>query len=160
MKKRESGWPAKKYIYNTGNYANHVPSNAITIDELLKELHTTNETVGASSVYDTNGQAVYTMYIDEFYYPCDPRNGHYGERDGNGNLTAQAKAKEGTDFWKQFVNQPNREVHILCNTQFSEDRESSLTTSAVMVSQRSIKTFYNEKAGSDLKTAWGVGDCE
>lgn len=154
--KRESGWPAKKYIYNTGNYANHVPSNAITIDELLKELHTTNETVGASSVYDTNGQAVYTMYIDEFYYPCDPRNGHYGERDGNGNLTAQAKAKEGTDFWKQFVNQPNREVHILCNTQFSEDRESSLTTSAVMVSQRSIKTFYNEKAGSDLKTAWGL----
>lgn len=96
------------------------------------------------------------MYIDEFYYPCDPRNGHYGERDENGNLTADAKAKEGTDFWKQFVNQPNREVHILCNTQFSEDRESSLTTSAVMVSQRSIKTFYNEKAGSDLKTAWGL----
>lgn len=25
-----------------------------------------------------------------------------------------------------------------------------------MVSQRSIKTFYNEKAGSDLKTAWGL----
>lgn len=44
----------------------------------------------------------------------------------------------------------------MCNTQFSEDRESSLTTSAVMVSQRSIKTFYNEKAGSDLKTAWGL----
>lgn len=47
-------------------------------------------------------------------------------------------------------------MHILCNTQFSEDKESSLTTSAVMVSQRSIKTFYNEKAGSDLKTAWGL----
>jgi len=133
-----------------------VPSKAITIDGLLEELHTTDETVGSSSVYDANGQAVYTMYIDEFYYPCDPRNGYYGERDGNGNLTADAKAKEGTDFWKQFVNQPNREVHILCNTQFSEDKESSLTTSAVMVSQRSIKTFYNEKAGSDLKTAWGL----
>lgn len=146
----------RKYYYNTSNYVNYVPSKAITIDGLLEELHTTDETVESSSVYDANGQAVYTMYIDEFYYPCDPRNGYYGERDRNGNLTVQAKAKEGTDFWKQFVNQPNREVHILCNTQFSEDRESSLTTSAVMVSQRSIKTFYNEKAGSDLKTAWGL----
>jgi hypothetical protein len=146
----------RKYYYNTSNYVNYVPSKAITIDGLLEELHTTDETVGSSSVYDANGQAVYTMYIDEFYYPCDPRNGYYGERDRNGNLTVQAKAKEGTDFWKQFVNQPNREVHILCNTQFSEDKESSLTTSAVMVSQRSIKTFYNEKAGSDLKTAWGL----
>lgn len=147
---------SRKYYYNTSDYIAYVPSRAITIDELLKELHTTNQTVGSNSVYDTNGQAVYTMYIDEFYYPCNPIDGHYGERDRNGNLTSQAKAKEGTDFWKKFVNQPNREVHILCNTQFSEDKESSLTTSAVMVSQRSIKTFYNEKAGSDLKTAWGL----
>ena len=46
---------------------------------------------------------------------------------------------------KTFVNQENREMHILCNTQRSEDRESSLTTSSIMISQRSIKTFITKK---------------
>lgn len=152
-KERRYDW---KYYYDTDNYATYSLSKVITIDELLKELHTTNETPSETSVYDAAGNAVYTMFIDEFYYLCDPREGHYEERNSSGQLTSEAKAKEESDFWKQFVNWSNREIHILCNTQFSEDKESSLTTSAVMISQRSIKTFYNEEAGAELATAWGL----
>lgn len=140
--------------YDKENYADFDPREIITIDQLLKELHTKEESTDDNSIYDSNGDAVYTMFIDEYYYPCDPRDGHYGEY-SDGRLTDDATAEEGTDFWKNFVNQPNREIHILCNTQYSQDKESSLTTSAVMVSQRSIKTFYNEQS-RELKTAWGL----
>ena len=89
----------RKYYYNTSNYVNYVPSKAITIDGLLEELHTTDETVGSSSVIMTRtGKLFIQCIIDEFYYPCDPRNGHYGERDGNGNLTTQLKRKRGQIF--------------------------------------------------------------
>ena len=144
-----------KYIYDKENYADFNPGEIITIDKLLEELHTKEESIDYNSIYDSNGDAVYTMFIDEYYYPCDPRKGHYGEYNSDGWLTDDATDKEGTDFWKEFVNQPNREIHILCNTQYSQDRESSLTTSAVMVSQRSIKTFYNER-NRELETAWGL----
>ena len=56
-------------------------------------------------------------FVDEFYYDGKP--------------------------WKEFVNQANREMHILCKTQYSHDTESSLTTSSILLSQRSIKTFYD-----------------
>lgn len=140
---------SKNGKYKSNEYRAFNPSKFITVDQLLIDLHTNN------SVYDSDGNAVYTMYIDEYHYPCDPREGHYGEYTNTGKLTVEASNKEGTTFWKEFVNQPNREMHILCNTQFSEDKESSLTTSAIMISQRSIKTFYNEKAAG-LKTAWGL----
>lgn len=153
--RKRVGGNVYKYTYNSDKYTDFKPRKSITVDELLKDLHTTNEPVGSNSVYDSDGNAVYTMYIDEYHYPCDPRDGYYGEYDSNGKLTSRASDKEGTTFWKKFVNQPNREMHILCNTQFSEDKESSLTTSTIMISQRSIKTFYNEKA-IELETAWGL----
>ena len=46
-------------------------------------------------------------------------------------------------------------MHILCDTKFSYDRESSLTKSNIMINQRSIKTIYNTKL-STLETAWGI----
>lgn len=111
----------------------------LNVIELLKELHHGKVTGSNTDLFDRNDEVVYTVFINENYYDEDPRN------------------ESNTNFsWKDFVNQENREMHILCNTQRSEDRESSLTTSSIMISQRSIKTFYNEKAGSDLKTAWGI----
>lgn len=107
------------------------PDKVINIEQLLQELKT-------DDIYDSKGDVVYTMFVDEFYYDRNPMTGN------TDNL-----------LWKKFVNQPNREMHILCNTEYSQDRESSLTTSSIMISQRSIKTFYNENA-SGLKTAWGI----
>lgn len=102
----------------------------LTVKELVEDLLNGNP-------YLSN-KAVYTMYIDEYYYDKDPVT-------GNADLT----------LWKKFVNQPNRVMHILCDTEYSDDEESSLTTSSIMISQRSIKTFYNVD-DSSLSSAFGI----
>jgi hypothetical protein len=65
-----------------------------------------------------------TAFINEFYYDSHP-----------------TENKEIT--WKDFVNQPNRLMHILCDTSSSLDGESSVTGSIVTFRQRSIQTPYN-----------------
>ena len=82
-----------------------------------------------SPLFNNDGDATFTVFINEFYYP--------------------EKSKD----WKEFVNVPNREMHILCDTKYSKDQESSLTTSNFLISQRSIKTFYDP---DNSVTAWGV----
>lgn len=76
-----------------------------------------------------------TVFVDEFYYEVDPISG---------------EAREG--LWKEFVNQPNRLMHILCDNEKSFDRESSATGSVITLRQRSIQTPYNLE---HAETAWG-----
>lgn len=76
-----------------------------------------------------------TAFVDEFYYEVDPISG---------------EAREG--LWKEFVNQPNRLMHILCDNEKSFDRESSATGSVITLRQRSIQTPYNLE---NAETAWG-----
>lgn len=76
-----------------------------------------------------------TVFVDEFYYEKDPISGE--EREG---------------LWKEFVNQPNRLMHILCDNMKSFDKESSATGSVITLRQRSIQTPYNLENAS---TAWG-----
>ena len=78
-----------------------------------------------------------TIFVDEFYYEVDPITGN--ERSG---------------LWKEFVNQPNRLMHILCDNQESLDQASSSTGSIVTIRQRSIQTPYNI-TNPGLMTAWG-----
>ncbi len=79
-----------------------------------------------------------TAFVDEYYYEADPLNSE----------------NKPQDFWKKFVNQPNRIMHILCDSQLSRDEESSVTNSVITIRQRSIQTPYNlEKI--DLMSAWG-----
>lgn len=76
-----------------------------------------------------------TIFVDEFYYEEDPITGN--KREG---------------LWKEFVNQPNRVMHILCDNQESLDGASSSTGSIVTIRQRSIQTPYNIESAN---TAWG-----
>ena len=76
-----------------------------------------------------------TVFVDEFYYEKDPISGE--EREG---------------LWKEFVNQPNRLMHILCDNMKSFDKESSATGSVITLRQRSIQTPYNI---TNTDTAWG-----
>ena len=109
----------------------------IDIATLVKRLkNEKNEPASETSLYDSDGNAVFTVFIDEYYYDTDPITG-----------TAHP-------HWSKFVNCDNREMHILCDTQYSQDQESSLTTSNFLISQKSIKTFYST-AGSQA-TAWGI----
>lgn len=78
-----------------------------------------------------------TVFVNEFYYEEHPITGD-----------------KPTDLWKQFVNQPNRIMHILCDSQKSLDEASSSTGSIVTIRQRSIQTPYNLTKEA-LQTAWG-----
>ncbi len=78
-----------------------------------------------------------TIFVDEFYYTANP-------------LTGDVR----TDLWKDFVNKPNRMMHILCDADMSADEASRTTGSVVTIRQRSIQTVFNfEKP--ELQTAWG-----
>ncbi len=78
-----------------------------------------------------------TIFVDEFYYAADP-------------ITGDVR----TDLWKDFVNQPNRMMHILCDADVSKDEESRTTGSIVTIRQRSIQTIFNTEK-PELETAWG-----
>lgn len=127
------------YKYQTG--FSSFPENMdkrLTIDQVIEKLQNDkNNTVNEESTYDTQGNAIFTVFIDEFYYDKDPSD-----------LTGKKDAS-----WKDFVNVPNREMHILCDTEYSQDQESSLTTSSFLISQRSIKTIYNPEK---VSSAWGI----
>lgn len=89
---------------------------------------------------DSNGEyCIYvTVFVDEYYYEADPLN----------------ETNSPQDLWKQFVNKPNRILHILCDSKVSKDGDSSLTSSVITIRQRSIQTPYNTN-NAGLMTAWG-----
>lgn len=81
-----------------------------------------------------------TAFVDEYYYPEHPLTG-----------------KSYTGLWKEFVNQPDRSLHILCSSNASLDGESRTTGSVITIQQRSIRTIYNTSTDqTDLATAWGL----
>lgn len=126
-------------VYNKTSYSYYDPNNVFNIKQLIKDLHTGKDRNGFS-VYDRNGEAYYTLFIDENYYTHHPKT----------------REKGATDFWKKFVNQKPREMYIFCQNSTSLDHQSSLTNGYIQIRQRSIQTHYNINANSALKTAWGV----
>ena len=81
-----------------------------------------------------------TAFVDEFYYDKNPITG----------VTSPT-------LWKEFVNQPDRTMHILCNSQVSKDGESRATGSVITIQQKSIQTIYNtDPSISSLTSAWGL----
>lgn len=83
-----------------------------------------------------------TIFVDEFYYDSHPMSGD-----------------TRSDLWKTFVNTPGgqafRIMHILSDSNFSADGDSSMTGSVVTIRQRTIQTIYNPD-NPDLMTAWGT----
>lgn len=91
------------------------------------------------SAFLSNGQGQYiiniTAFVNEYYYETHPTD--------NKSIS-----------WKDFVNQPNRLMHILCDTRSSKDGASSTTGSIVTFRQRSIQTPYNISK-TDITSAFG-----
>ena len=81
-----------------------------------------------------------TAFVDEYYYEEHP-------------IT---KRKSPT-LWKYFVNQDDRTMHILCDSNSSTDLESTSTGSVITIQQQSIKSIFNTDPTYDaLQTAWGL----
>lgn len=128
-------------IYST-DLSNYPAEGYMTIDNLieeLKEFATTTDWTGKENPFDNDGDLVYTCHINEFYYD---------EKPANATVTA-------SDLWKTFVNQPNRELHILSDIELSPDGQSSITRSTYVISQRAIQTFYNTNL-TESYSAYGV----
>lgn len=132
---------SRKYIYKSSLYTYPGENNSqlLTIQQLLDEIKT-NRNAGntESDFFDSNNQVKYTCYIDEYYYDQEP-----------------GKTDVDLKLWKKFVNQPNRDLYILCDVKESTDKESTVTKAAYVLSQRAIQTFYNTDA-QGLDKAWGV----
>lgn len=103
----------------------------LSIDQLLWQLYNKGND-DASSYWSIDNQGrryvVYTVFVDEYYY--------------------------SDKSFEQFVNADDRRMHILCDTKYSEDKQSTLTKANIMISQRSIKSIYN--FNSSDQTGWGI----
>lgn len=87
-----------------------------------------------------NAKIRVTVFVDEFYYDKNPVTG----------VASQT-------LWKSFVNQHDRSMHILCDSNVSTDLESRATGSVITIQQHSIQTIYNtDLAHTSLQTAWGL----
>ena len=81
-----------------------------------------------------------TAFVNEYYYEAHPLTG-----------------AKSTTLWKKFVNQPDRSMHILCNSEISKDLESRATGSVVTIQQHAIQCIYNtDESYTSLQTAWGT----
>lgn len=118
-------------ITNDGIPTNDDGKHYLTIDQVLLQLYNKKDDDSESYWSGNEKSVTYTAFIDEFYYTDKEKN------------------------WKDFVNVDDRKMHILCNTKFSSDEKSDLTTANIMISQRSIKTIYNKNT-KGYETAWGV----
>ena len=88
----------------------------------------------------TKAKICVTAFVDEFYYDKNPVTG-----------------VSSSTLWKSFVNQPDRSLHILCNSNASKDRESRATGSVITIQQHAIQTIYNTDASeTSLQSAWGL----
>ena len=106
------------------------------IKDVLRELYKHKDGSNNDGFWDKEGNVVYTVFVNEFVYDTNP-------------------VTKASTSWKEFVNVPNRQMHILCDTKYSLDEQSSLTESNIMINQRSIKTVFN-KNSANLQTAWGI----
>ena len=81
-----------------------------------------------------------TVLVDEYYYDEHP-------------LTHEIS----TTLWKRFVNQPDRLLHILCNSNISKDQESRTTGSVITIQQKSIQSIFDTReSNTSFETAWGM----
>lgn len=135
--KEDDGTPGVAGYHNDGVMT--VPRLCRFIKNEAKKYLDNNITMCAFD-NDTDPKITLTVFVDEYYYDENP-------------ITQEKRS----DLWKWFVNQDDRKLHILCNSEKSKDMESSSTGSVVTIQQSSIQCVYNtDPSYTDLKTAWGV----
>ena len=135
--KEDDGDPGVAGYHNDGVMT--VPRLCRFIKNEVKKYLVNNITMCAFD-NDTDPKITLTVFVDEYYYDENP-------------ITQEKRS----DLWKWFVNQDDRKLHILCNSEKSKDMESSSTGSVVTIQQSSIQCVYNtDPSYTALQTAWGV----
>lgn len=103
--------------------------------QFLKEEAKTN----SNEIFDANGYAWITAFVDENVYAYDPRTNEQ-------NLT----------LWKKMAETDDRQLYIIVDEKkYSEDNQSSVIKAQYSFRQRSVRTVYNVNK-PELQTAWGL----
>lgn len=130
------------------------------INQLLRHLYkeALAEKNGTENLFtkrsDGKRKVTITAFCDEFTYVYELENEDYRHP---GTSLNPVNDKEVLLYWKRYVNQDDRVMNItpMTATDVSADKNTSITHSFVSISQKSIKTIYNEN-DPDLETAWGL----
>lgn len=107
----------------------YTPNRLLSVREMLADLEQAATTGSEEVLY-------YSVYVNEYYYDKEP------------GTNAPAS-------WKDFVNADERKLFVLAKTEESQDKQSTLTSAARVLSQKSIHTIYDKEAAG-LKRAWGL----
>lgn len=103
--------------------------------QFLKEEAVTN----SNGIFDADGYAYITAFVDENVYAYDPRTNVQ-------NLT----------LWKKMAETDDRQLYIIVDEdKYSEDYQSSVIKAQYSFRQRSVRTVYNVNK-PELQTAWGL----
>ena len=155
----------KEYLkHDTDNYyANReIDDDACLrdINQLLRHLYQEAEAEkdGVENLFTTRSdgkrKVTITAFCDEFTYVYELEKEDYRHP---GTSLDPVNDKDVLQYWKRYVNQDDRVMNItpMTATDVSDDKNTSITHSFVSISQKSIKTVYNEN-DPDLETAWGL----
>ena len=104
--------------------------------QFLKEEAVKNK----NGIFDADGYAYITAFVDENVYAYDPTNNN----------------KQDLTLWKKMAETDDRQLYIIVDEdKYSEDNQSSVIKAQYSFRQRSVRTVYNVNKES-LKTAWGL----
>lgn len=94
----------------------------------------------ANGIFDADGYAWITAFVDENVYTHDPTNNN----------------KQDLMLWKKMAETDDRQLYIIVDEEkYSEDNQSSVIKAQYSFRQRSVRTVYNVNKES-LETAWGL----
>lgn len=91
-------------------------------------------------IFDADGYAWITAFVDENVYTHDPTNNN----------------KQDLTLWKKMAETDDRQLYIIVDEdKYSEDYQSSVIKAQYSFRQRSVRTVYNVNK-PELQTAWGL----
>ncbi len=116
------------------------PPGLMDLNQLVNFLffQNTEKRNGRTNLFDPADHIRITAFVDEYYYETDPRTGDFNP-----------------ELWRSFANATPRELHILSDALYSQDRKSDVIRSSHSIIQHSIQTFYNNYAPG-LESIWGT----
>ena len=114
--------------------------NVDQLVEILKESKRRKDgNAGKQTLFDGTLNAVFTTFVQDYYYEFNPEN-------------ASETAENG--LWKKFANADKRVLNILSEYQVSADGNSTKSAAQYSIRQASIQTMYSTETTENI-TSFG-----
>lgn len=124
--------------YKNNGTVNTEKARLRDVNQLMQFLKEEAET-DKHGIFDADGYAWITAFVDENVYAYDPRTN-----------------VQDLTLWKKMAETDDRQLYIIVDEEkYSEDNQSSVIKAQYSFRQRSVRTVYNVNKES-LKTAWGL----